>query len=203
METFEEMKKRYQNDMLRYAKRARVELQPASPAAQSAEPAAPQPLPPTEPVLQQTAPPINPVPVPQPVGEAPDRMEGDNGTGTLVVRTFTAREAFPLEGTLIIVSRYIDDRPTLQWAGLTDISGNTPQISLPAPNKGLSERPGDNRPYASYNIQAIKDGYYTAEFRNVPVFSGVTAVQPVEMVPLPEQGKAVPEMIVVERGPNL
>lgn len=184
METFEEMKQRYQNDMMRYARKAVPEKK------------TPEPEPTVVPVSA-------PAPAAVPSDTAPDRLEGDNGTATLIVRTTTAGEALPLEGTLVIISRYIGDRPTLQWMGLTDISGSTDRILLPAPDKGRSEQPGEPRPYASYIIQAVREGYYTAEFRNVPVFADVTAVQPVEMIPLPVQGGSVPEKIVIERAPDL
>lgn len=189
METFEEMKQRYRNDLLRYAGRTGVPVSEPDPV----------PLPQIQAVenepIGKEEPPV--------MENAPDRTEQDGGTASLIVRTFTAREALPLEGTLVIVSRYIGEDPTLQWAGLTDISGNTPRISLPAPDKNLSERPGESRPYASYIIQAVKEGYYTAEFRNVPVFAGVSAVQPVEMIPLPQQPGIRPQTIVIERAPDL
>ncbi|MBR6791471.1 MAG: hypothetical protein IKM31_11475 [Oscillospiraceae bacterium] len=191
METFEEMKQRYRNDMMRYAKLARV----------------PEPEPPSENILPPenralAVPPVPALPDTAP-GELPSRTEDDTGTASLIVRTTTAGEALPLEGTLVIISRNIGGGPTLQWMGLTDISGNTVRIPLPAPDEGRSERPGEARPYASYIIQAAKNGYYTAEFRNVPVFAGVTAVQPVEMIPLPTESGNVSQMIVVERAPDL
>lgn len=189
MESFEEMKMRYQNDLLRYAHLSGA-------GTSEPEPVLPRPAESTErePLEKETVSGENVV---------SDRMEEDNGTASLIVRTFTAREALPLEGALVIVSRYIGSDPTLQWMGLTDISGNTPRILLPAPDKGLSERPGEERPYAAYIVQAVKEGYYTAEFRNVPVFAGVSAVQPVEMIPLPGQPGIGPQTIVVERAPDL
>lgn len=191
METFEEMKQRYRNDMMRYAKLARAPEQELS--LENISP--PENRAPAVPSV-----PVSPAPAPE---KLPDRVEGENGTASLIVRTTTAREALPLEGTLVIISRNIGGGPTLQWMGLTDISGNTVRIPLPAPDEGRSERPGDTRPYASYIIQAVKNGYYTAEFRNVPVFAGVTAIQPVEMVPLPAESGNVPQMIIVERAPDL
>ena len=133
---------------------------------------------------------------------SPDREEGDTGTAMMVVRTFTAREALPVGGALVIISRNVQGQPTLQWMGLTDESGNTPSIPLPAPPASLSEEPGNPQPYATYTIQAAKDGFYTAEFRGVPVFAGVSTVQPVEMIPLPEQADGSRSMIVVEREPD-
>ncbi len=232
MESFEEMKQRYQQEMMRYAKLAGQ--QPASagtPAAEpppaapettppetpppaAAEPSAPEPSAP-EPSVPQTPPAVPPTPdvILPPKGEgsgencthhgpASDREERDTSYGTLTVRVSTAREALPVPGALVLVAREVAVRPTLQWAGRTDISGNTPEIRLPAPEAALSESPGNAHPYASYRIQVDKDGFYTAEFRNVPIFSGVASIQPVELIPYPERESSVKERVVVEREPS-
>lgn len=126
----------------------------------------------------------------------------DSSFGSLVVRVFTAREALPAYNALVLVSREEEEQNALHWVGRTDISGNTDKIRLPAPSADLSEQPGNGHPYASYMIQVDKEGYYTAEFRNVPIFAGVTSVQPVELIPLPERENNTKEMVVVEREPT-
>ena len=51
-------------------------------------------------------------------------------------------------------------------------------------------QPGTIPPYTAYTIpsecRGILLGAQTS-LRNVPVYGGITAVQPVEMIPLPEQ----------------
>ncbi|MDD6033796.1 MAG: carboxypeptidase-like regulatory domain-containing protein [Oscillospiraceae bacterium] len=216
METFEEMKERYRQDMLRYARQVRPDPpaeQPRAIPVQQKQSLSAMPKQKPQAVLvqqKQTIPripePVQPpkpaVPAEQQPAVLPDREERDTGTAMMVVRTFTAREALPVGGALVIISRQIQGQPTLQWTGLTDESGNTPSIPLPAPAASLSEEPGHPQPYATYTIQAAKDGFYTAEFRGVPVFAGVSTVQPVEMIPLPEQADGSRSMIVVEREPD-
>lgn len=209
MESFEEMKQRYQKEMMRYAQRAKPQLEtPTGPSepkkqtdAESMEPAAiPLPAPPVVPQIPAVR--MDDAEERSNGQAAADRNERDTAFGTLVVRVFTAREALPVADALVLISRRIDGNPTLQWSGRTDVSGNTPEIQLPTPEASLSEEPGHVHPYASYDIEVDQDGFYTAVFRNVPIFAGVTAVQPVEMVPLPQRESNVKEMIVVEREPS-
>ena len=68
----------------------------------------------------------------------------------------------------------------------TDMSGKTERLELPAPSRELSESPGNIKPYATYTISAEKDGYYPVTNTGVPVFSGITSIQPIEMLPLAE-----------------
>jgi len=216
MESFEEMKQRYEKEMMRYARQAKPQAPAAPPAEPKAQPVmeamspveAPRPAPAlappaVQPPARRTEPSVRPAEDPSPAeGTAPDREEGDTAYGTLAVRVFTAKEALPVFDALVLVSRAVGGRPTLQWSGRTDISGNTGEIRLPAPEAALSEEPGHIRPYAAYRIQVEKDGFYMAEFRDVPVFSGVTSVQPVELIPLPQRESSVREMVVVEREPS-
>ena len=57
---------------------------------------------------------------------------------------------------------------------------------LPAPTlKSFSTSPGaKENPYAVYNVELAKDGYYPKRIDNVPVFSDVKAFLPIEMIPL-------------------
>ena len=47
-------------------------------------------------------------------------------------------------------------------------------------------QPGTAKPYASYLVEIEKAGYYPAAGCNVPIFAGITSIQPVEMIPLAE-----------------
>jgi hypothetical protein len=68
---------------------------------------------------------------------------------------------------------------------LTDASGLTEVVSLPAPPRELSLHYGSaNTPYAIYDVSVLSDGYYPKNFYNVAVFSGTEAYLPVSMIPL-------------------
>ena len=57
----------------------------------------------------------------------------------------------------------------------------------PTVSRELSLQPGTIPPYTAYTIQSDAEGYYSVRNLNVTVYGGITAVQPVEMIPLPEQ----------------
>ena len=123
------------------------------------------------------------------IGEVP---AGYSGVGYLVVRVFTARGAIPIGGALVTVS-YADASMPSPYAVLTtDKSGRTPKISLPTPPLSLSLSPSDTSvyprsdPYALYNVQIMRDGFYTVNDLNVRIFAGITAIQDADLVPKAE-----------------
>ena len=104
-------------------------------------------------------------------------------TGTLTVAVYTAGGALPVP----------DAHVTVRAAGqdgffrtvTTDESGRTPTLILETPPVSGSLSPGGASPYAVYEITVERDGFYTNENRQVPLFAGVNAVQPVELLPVP------------------
>ncbi len=113
-------------------------------------------------------------------------MNEPQSIGYLIVNVSTARGAIPLSGASVTVMYDEPDNSSVFTVISTDMSGKTAKIELPAPARSLSELPGNEKPYATYTLQIEKDGYYTVTNTNVPVFSGVTSIQPVEMLPLAE-----------------
>lgn len=113
-------------------------------------------------------------------------MEQIPGIGYLVVNVSTARGALPLEGASVTVSYEEEDNSSVYSVLTTDMSGKTEKLELPAPSRELSEIPGNTKPYSTYTVSARKDGYYTVTNVGVPIFSGVTSIQPIEMLPLAE-----------------
>ncbi len=107
-------------------------------------------------------------------------------TGYLIVNVSTARGAIPLSGATVTVMYDEPDNSSIFAVLTTDNSGKTERIELPAPSRMLSESPGNSKPYATYDLQINKDGYYAVTIGAAPVFAGVTSVQPVEMLPLAE-----------------
>lgn len=107
----------------------------------------------------------------------------DSEKGYLTVRVSTARGAIPLEGATVNIRANEADFSAVIYSLLSDRDGKTPRIALDAPPARNSAAPGDPTPYATYNIDVFKDGYTPIFFHNVPVFAGVTSVQPAVMVP--------------------
>ena len=109
--------------------------------------------------------------------------------GNVRVRTYTAGGALPIEGTLVkIYGSDAYDKDTV-YSLLTDLDGITSQVSLPTPSTSYSTSPGASEtPYAVYNVELFKDGYYPKRIDNVPVFPGISAVLPIKMIPLTYTG---------------
>lgn len=121
--------------------------------------------------------------------------------GNLRIEASAGGRAIPVEDVLIIITRAEKPDEILALL-LTDSNGATQTIRIPAPAEMLSESPSDKTVNAVVNITAFKKGYYEVENRNVPVFTGVTSIQPVNMIPLPlntSEGKTT----FTESKPNL
>lgn len=114
-------------------------------------------------------------------------------TGSLIVSVFTAGGALPVPDALVTV-RFSDQANSGVLTVLyTDQSGNTPRITLPAPPAAASESPGNAVPYAKYNIEVDKEGFYPRSFSEVPVFADTTSIQPVNLLPVSEyEGQSTP-----------
>lgn len=114
---------------------------------------------------------------------APD---GYTETGYLIVNTYTARGAIPVEGSLVTVF-FGDASMTSPEAVLTtDESGKTAKLALPAPPKSISLLPGGGNgapPYGIYNISIIHEGFVPVYDIGVKIFSGVTAIQSTDLIP--------------------
>ncbi len=113
-------------------------------------------------------------------------MEQTPDVGYLVVNVSTARGAIPLAGATVTVMYDESDNTSIFQTMTTGGDGKTDKISLPAPPRNLSESPGNIKPYATYTVSVDKEGYYTVTDTSVPVFSGITSIQPIEMLPLAE-----------------
>ena len=116
-------------------------------------------------------------------------------TGYLIARVLTGNGAIPLEGATVAIStstpltlpngtdvRGGDTLMTL----VSGTDGSTPRVALPTPPASTSLSPGSAVPFALYNISATLEGYEKQLFYAVPVFEGITSVQPVLLKPLPD-----------------
>lgn len=116
--------------------------------------------------------------------------------GALIVQVTTARGAIPLENATVDVFPYDPDSPEPEGdliASLrTDRSGNTPVIRLPAPTCSGSDSPGGPRPFSLYRASIRKIGYYDQSYSGIPIYEGITVIQPAILIPMAENGSAYP-----------
>lgn len=114
---------------------------------------------------------------------------GYTGTGYLVIRATTASGALPIENALVTVYGNRPDFSAVIARLQTGNDGLTPKIALSAPPRSLSETPGNgDNSFATYNISVRKNGFYPLSLYEVPVFDGITSVQPANLIPLIENG---------------
>ncbi len=108
-------------------------------------------------------------------------------TGSLVVRVFTSQAQLPVSGATVIISSPSEDgRRKVFSIQTTDESGGTQPLQLEAPDKILSEGPGQAAPFSDYSLVVEHPEYYLATFEKLQVFPGVETVQNVPLVPLPQ-----------------
>ena len=78
----------------------------------------------------------------------------------------------------------------------TDESGQTENVTLQAPPFALSQAPGVERPYASYDVEISAPGYENVRIEGTEVFSEAISLQPVRMNPVEEQNIAKDFIII-------
>ena len=116
--------------------------------------------------------------------------------GFLVVHVTTARGAIPLEGAAVSIRANEDTESgplsDILYATVTNRDGNTERITLSAPPRENSMSPGQVPPFSTYHLEVRREGYGMQSFVALPIFSGITAIQPVDMIPLAEDGTSDP-----------
>ena len=122
----------------------------------------------------------------------PQKSPSTDGQGYLIVHVTTARGAIPIEGAQVIVRNYLEppagDRGDTVATLVSGMGGNTVRLPLSAPPRISSTKPSNGKPYASYVVEVRREGYYDQIYSGVPIFDGITAIQPADLIPLPENG---------------
>lgn len=116
-------------------------------------------------------------------GEMPDEI------GYLRVKVSTAQGAVPLSDAIVTVrNNKSDGNRDVIYSTTTNADGLTEKIALATVPRSASEGPDRGVPFLTYNLEVALPGYYTQYYQNVPVFAGISALQSVEMIPLPQNG---------------
>ena len=144
-------------------------------------------LPQEEPVPPETQPdnvqPIadeQPAPITQAVAPVYDAI------GYLQILAIAGYKSLPVPDALVIVTQTVDGNEELVALGETDWSGNTTIWSLPAPEPTQFEQSDTQASPAFYTVRTIAEGYTIVRNLEVPLYGGITVVQEVNMIPLPE-----------------
>ena len=128
---------------------------------------------------------------------APRAMEEQ--TGYLLLQVSTAQGAIPIVGASIVISIGDD----LLYNLTTDAEGKSITMSIKAPSAELSQYPSeDARPYSTCDATVYFPGYYTNIYKNVQIFSGITSLQNVFLIPLPESQRNERLTIIYDASPH-
>ena len=117
-------------------------------------------------------------------------MAVSSDTAVLRVAVTTALGAQPLENALVTVSTAPDESGSRQllYSVRTDSGGMTPPMTFSTPPRENSLSPDGGVPYALYTL----DGYVPLTALHIALFSGVPALLPVALTPLPEYESTAP-----------
>ena len=114
--------------------------------------------------------------------------------GLLQVNTVNIQNNFPIQNARVSI-RYREDPGRIIEQVETNSSGQTAQVSLPAPPAALSLEPGTARPYAEYDILVEAPGFVPLEIDGTEILADSTAIQPAALTPIgagePAEGPVV------------
>ena len=111
-------------------------------------------------------------------------LRQNQSNGAIKVQVTTASGTYPVAGAKVVISKDFLEGERQLFEQMTDESGTTQNIALPAPARALSmDEEETETPYASYRIQVTHPDYHSHVFENVPVFADVKSIQPVDLIP--------------------
>ncbi len=122
--------------------------------------------------------------------------------GYLKAFVTTARGALPVSNAQVIVTRLINEEELLEQVARTDNSGYSPLFTLPAVSAVYSLSPDNPAPFTYYNMYVRADGFYPILLREIPMYGGITAIQPVNLIPITEGDTSNREQVFTQGGPE-
>ncbi len=103
--------------------------------------------------------------------------------GSLRISVISNQELRPIEGAQVTIS-YTEEPSQPVFTGTTDISGETEEIQLTAPDFDYSQAPSEVQPYTDYNITVEAAGYEPTLVSGTEILPDRVALQQIRMVPL-------------------
>lgn len=104
-------------------------------------------------------------------------------TGSIQFRIFTSNANLPIEGATVVI-RQQEPPGDLLGILVTDRSGQTTPLSLPAPDVSLGQSP-ENRlqPWSGLTVSIDHPEYERVILRGIQLFPGILTVQNVQLLP--------------------
>ena len=121
-------------------------------------------------------------------------------TGFIQLRAYTSTAQFPLKDVAITVTSADGTAIAMR---LTDRNGLITPIEIPVPDREESLHPDPaERPFATVNLYARKQGYEQVESENLQVFADTTTYQNLEMIPLAELPQNWDQTVIYDTPPQ-
>jgi len=125
-------------------------------------------------------------------------MNNQTGKGYLRVWVTSAGGTLPVVGVPVQI---LDDNGNLLHVLRTGEGGLTPTVTLAAPAASEGLTPG-TKPYRTYGVRVERDGYVPIAGIQTPIFDGITAVQPVTLLPVTQTGGMAPNLPPLQLYPS-
>lgn len=130
-----------------------------------------------------------------------------DGIGYLKIVVTSASKTIPIPNASVIISKEVDGNEEILYSLLTNDSGETNIVELSAPPKNISESPSSSgiKPYSEYKVSTYLEEYFQVINLKVPIFSGITSIQNINLIPLPSHTdeRLVNTITISESEPNL
>jgi len=106
-------------------------------------------------------------------------MQNDTSTGRLQLSVFDVTRAMPVSNAIIRIRENSDEinNNNIITELITNESGQTDVVELPAPPKQNSFEPDGEQPFSKYNIEASAEGFDQVTINGVQVFPDTLAIQ--------------------------
>ncbi len=104
-------------------------------------------------------------------------------TGSIQFRVFTSNANLPIEGATVVV-RQQDAPGDLLGLLVTDRSGQTSPLTLPAPDVSLGQTPENQlQPWIGLTVSIDHPEYQRVILQGVQLFPGILTIQNVQLLP--------------------
>ncbi len=115
-------------------------------------------------------------------------LDYNQKTGIMRVQVYAAGETFPISNAKIIIGKDFENSTNIFYTEFSDISGVVFGMTLPAPDKSLTEYPTALLPYATYDIIVEHPSFVKAIYKNCAIFDGIETIQHCELIPKAKNG---------------
>lgn len=110
-------------------------------------------------------------------------------SGILVTRVFTSRGQLPVQdATVSVVLHSPAGRQQLLSIQTSNRSGNTDPVAIETPDPQSSQTPDHPDPFTLCDIWVERPGFQLLLVQNVQIFPGISSIQDLPLIPLPEAG---------------